>query len=98
MRVEMIFPPAWRSWLNWHWGRGYPSGGMEMEHMMSTAVPPPAGVSVGEQQELMDTAWLILKKHKAVADVTTYELGRELAYALTELRDRQTGQKWAVDA
>ena len=49
-------------------------------------------MTVNEQKELHDTAWLLLKKHGVVSDTTTYALASELADAITDLRDRQKGQ------
>jgi len=46
-------------------------------------------VTVNEQRELHDAAWLILKRHGVVSDTTTYALATELADSITCMRDRQ---------
>ncbi len=84
----MIFPPAWRSWLAWHKG-GYPNN----IKSGPAAMPALENVTVNEQREIVDAAWLILKAHNATADVATYWLANEIATKIVDLRDRQIERK-----
>lgn len=80
----MLWPPAWSSWLRWHWGGSPNHWWTRAAHYEWEAI-----VTVGEQQELYDAAWLILKAHGVVSDTTDYALATQLADKLTALRDRQ---------
>lgn len=84
----MLWPPAWRSWLGWHWGGNYPNSWRMGNHVCYRWKTE---VTVKEQRELMDTAWLILKRHGVASDTTTYALATELADEIASLRDRQRG-------
>lgn len=83
---KLMWPPAWQSWLSWHWGGDYPNSWRRGRHV---CYQWRANVTVKEQRELHDAAWLILKRHGVVADATTYALATELADSLASLRDRQ---------
>lgn len=47
------------------------------------------GVTVGDQQELCDAAWVLLKKYRTDVDCADYTLAKQIALAVTEVRDRQ---------
>ena len=83
---KLQWPPAWLSWRHWHWGREYPNSWRRGVHVHYHWR---ASVTVNEQRELHDAAWLILKRHGVVSDTTTYALATELADSITCMRDRQ---------
>lgn len=58
-------------------------------------------VTVGDQQELCDAAWVLLKKHRRAVTVdlqycSDYDLAKKIALAVTEVRDRQLEHKVAT--
>lgn len=70
----------------WHWGNAAPNS---FSSTGDGSVKTQTAWTAGEQQELYDTAWLILKQHSVVGDTITYVLAMELADKIAALRDRQ---------
>lgn len=77
---------ARQSAQRWHWGNFAPNS---YSSTGDGTVETRANWTVGEQQELYDTAWLVLKAHNVVGDTIIYVLAMELADKIAALRDRQ---------
>lgn len=53
-------------------------------------------LTVGDQQELCDAAWILLKAWRNNSACVDYILARKIALAVTEVRDKQLDLKAAT--
>lgn len=84
-----VFPPAWRSWVAWHWSQNTTRRGNGRVPEAPRAWQ--AHVTVKEQAQLYDATWKLLVRHGVVSDTSTYLLAMQIADAITAIRDQQRG-------
>jgi hypothetical protein len=90
-------PPAWSSWLQWHWNGKPPDNqsgwSIDWRRRGPAVMPAPDNVTVKELQEIYDPVWFLLNQHGVTADCTAYQLAMEITHKLIGIRDRQLEQR-----